>query len=75
MVRLSGLPERWYKRPFRKATGLSPLEYMHALRLEEAMRRLEGDDTRIEAIERGGVGMGIGASSDGCFSGGRDDVG
>src|SRR5690606_10617105 len=36
MVSLSGLPERTFKRRFRLATGVGPLEYIHKLRLEEA---------------------------------------
>ena len=32
MVALSGLPERTFKRRFALATGMSPLEYVHALR-------------------------------------------
>ena len=36
--------------PLRKATGLSPLDYVHALRLEEAKQILETEDLSIEAI-------------------------
>jgi transcriptional regulator GlxA family with amidase domain len=50
MVRLSGLPERSFKRRFQQATGLSPLEYVHTLRLEEAKHLLEAGDEPIEAI-------------------------
>ena len=50
MTRLSGLPERTFVRRFAKATGLSPLEYVHSLRLEEAKQMLETEDTPIEAI-------------------------
>src|SRR6185437_14750637 len=50
MVRLSGLPERTFKRRFRLATGLSPLEYVHTLRLEGAKQRLEARDEPTEAI-------------------------
>jgi transcriptional regulator GlxA family with amidase domain len=50
MVRLSGLPERSFKRRFQQATGLSPLEYVHTLRLEEAKQMLEATDQAIEAI-------------------------
>lgn len=50
MVRLSGLAERSFKRRFRLATGLSPLEYVHRLRLEEAKHALETTDAPIEAV-------------------------
>jgi transcriptional regulator GlxA family with amidase domain len=50
MVRLSGLAERSFKRRFRQATGMSPLEYVHTLRLEEAKQMLESGDDAIEAI-------------------------
>lgn len=50
MVRLSGLPERTFKRRFLRATGLSPLEYVHTLRLEEAKQMLEAGSEPVEAI-------------------------
>ena len=50
MVQLSGLAERSFKRRFQHATGLSPLEYVHTLRLEEAKQMLETSDTTVEAI-------------------------
>jgi transcriptional regulator GlxA family with amidase domain len=50
MVRLSGLAERTFKRRFQQATGMPPLEYVHALRLEEAKQMLESGDLPIEAI-------------------------
>jgi transcriptional regulator GlxA family with amidase domain len=50
MVRLSGLPERSFKRRFQQATGMSPLEYVHTLRLEEAKQMLESGDAPIEAV-------------------------
>ena len=50
MVRLSGLPERSFKRRFQQATGMSPLEYVHTLRLEEAKQMLESSDDPVEAI-------------------------
>jgi len=50
MVRLSGLPERTFKRRFQRATGLSPLEYVHTLRLEEAKQMLEAGTEPVEAI-------------------------
>jgi transcriptional regulator GlxA family with amidase domain len=50
MVRLSGLAERSFKRRFHQATGMSPLEYVHTLRLEEAKQMLEAGDDPVEAI-------------------------
>lgn len=50
MARLSGLAERSFKRRFREATGMAPLEYVHTLRLEEAKQMLEASDETIEAI-------------------------
>lgn len=50
MVRLSGLAERSFKRRFQQATGMSPLEYVHALRIEEAKQMLEAGEAPIEAI-------------------------
>jgi transcriptional regulator GlxA family with amidase domain len=50
MVERSGLTERTFKRRFARATGLSPMEYIHTLRLEEAKQMLEASDLPIEAI-------------------------
>ena len=50
MARRSGLSERSFKRRFRQATGMSPLEYVHTLRMEEAKQMLEAGDQPIEAI-------------------------
>ena len=50
MVRLSGLSERTFARRFARATGMSPLDYIHALRLEEAKQILETEDLPIEAV-------------------------
>ncbi len=50
MVRLSGLAERSFKRRFRLATGMAPLEYVHTLRLEEAKQMLETSDTPVEDV-------------------------
>jgi transcriptional regulator GlxA family with amidase domain len=63
MVRLSGLPERSFKRRFHQATGMSPLEYVHMLRLEEAKQMLESSDAPIEA-----VGNQVGYEDAGFFS-------
>lgn len=50
MIALSGLPARSFMRRFSEATGMTPLDYVHALRLEEAKQMLETDSTSIEAI-------------------------
>ena len=50
MVHLSGLAERSFKRRFQQATGMSPLEYVHTLRLEEAKQMLESGMQPVEAI-------------------------
>jgi len=50
MARISGLPERSFKRRFTQATGMSPLEYVHAVRLEEAKHLLETGELPVDAI-------------------------
>ena len=50
MVRLSGLAERTFKRRFVHATGMSPLHYVHSIRLEEAKQMLETSDDPVETI-------------------------
>jgi transcriptional regulator GlxA family with amidase domain len=50
MIEMSKLPERSFKRRFTQATGLTPLEYVHTLRLEEAKQLLETTDLPIDAI-------------------------
>lgn len=50
VVGRSGLAERTFKRRFRNATGLSPLEYVHTLRLEEAKQMLEAGNDPVEAV-------------------------
>ncbi|QIG48117.1 helix-turn-helix domain-containing protein [Nordella sp. HKS 07] len=50
MTALSGLPERSFVRRFSQATGLTPLDYIHGLRLEEAKQMLETGDLGVEAI-------------------------
>jgi transcriptional regulator GlxA family with amidase domain len=50
MARLSGLAERSFKRRFARATGMSPMEYVHTLRLEESKHTLETTDLPIEAV-------------------------
>ncbi len=50
MVELSGLPERSFIRRFRAATGMTPLDYVQVLRLEEAKQILEMGDLAIAAV-------------------------
>ncbi len=50
MVALSGLPERTFKRRFTQATGMSPLQYIHVVRLEEAKQMLEAGDEPVDSI-------------------------
>lgn len=50
MVKLSGLAERTFKRRFQQATGMTPLDYVHTLRIEEAKQMLEAGDAPVEAI-------------------------
>lgn len=50
MISLSGLSERSFKRRFQKSTGLTPIQYVHALRLEEAKHLLESTDRSVENI-------------------------
>jgi transcriptional regulator GlxA family with amidase domain len=50
MIRLSGLPERTFKRRFQKAAGMSPLEYVHALRLERAKTLLETTELKLSEL-------------------------
>ncbi len=50
MVEIAGLAQRTFERRFSKATGMKPLDYVHALRLEEAKQMLETGDLAVEAI-------------------------
>ena len=50
MAEVSGLAERTFKRRFARDTGMTPLEYVHMLRLEEAKEMLEAGPLSIEAI-------------------------
>jgi transcriptional regulator GlxA family with amidase domain len=50
MLRISGLPERTFKRRFKAATGMAPLEYVHTLRLEQAKHLLESSQHSVERI-------------------------
>lgn len=50
MVRRSGLAERTFKRRFRAATGYAPVEYVQALRIEEAKHLLETSDLSADEV-------------------------
>jgi transcriptional regulator GlxA family with amidase domain len=50
MAEISGLPERSFIRRFTKALGMTPINYVHALRLEEAKQMLETTDLSVEAV-------------------------
>ncbi len=50
MVERSGLNARTFARRFRAATGYAPIDYVQALRIEEAKHMLESDDLGIEEI-------------------------
>jgi transcriptional regulator GlxA family with amidase domain len=50
MTALSRLSDRSFVRRFTQATGLTPLDYIHGLRLEEAKQMLETSDLAVEAI-------------------------
>jgi transcriptional regulator GlxA family with amidase domain len=50
VVRRSGLAERTFKRRFTEMTGLSPIDYVQRLRVEDAKRRLERTEASVEEI-------------------------
>jgi transcriptional regulator GlxA family with amidase domain len=50
MAERAGLPERTFTRRFRKATGYGPVEYVQALRIEEAKQMLETTDEPTDAV-------------------------
>lgn len=50
MAARAGLPERSFNRRFRAATGRSPLDYIQALRVEEAKQLLETTDLPVDAV-------------------------
>lgn len=52
MVERSGLSERTFKRRFRKATGMTPMAYVHTLRLEEAKQMLESGGHSVDTVAR-----------------------
>lgn len=50
MVERSGLNARTFSRRFRSATGFAPIEYVQALRVEEAKQMLETETLSIDEI-------------------------
>ena len=50
VVELAGIPERTLKRRFKAATGVSLIEYLQNLRIEEGKRLLETGDLPIDEI-------------------------
>jgi len=50
MIALSGLTSRTFSRRFRAATGYAPLEYVQALRIEEAKQLLETSEQPVETV-------------------------
>jgi transcriptional regulator GlxA family with amidase domain len=50
MIKRAGLTERTFKRRFTDATGMSPIEYVQRLRIEDAKRRLERTEASVDEI-------------------------
>jgi transcriptional regulator GlxA family with amidase domain len=50
MIKRSTLAERTFKRRFTKATGITPIDYVQQLRIEDAKRRLECSDASVDEI-------------------------
>lgn len=50
MLVQTGLSERSFQRRFRAVTGMAAIEYVHALRIEEAKQMLEVERESVEAI-------------------------
>jgi transcriptional regulator GlxA family with amidase domain len=50
IVARSGLPERTFKRRFRAATGYSPVDYVQAVRIEEAKQMLETSKLATDTV-------------------------
>jgi transcriptional regulator GlxA family with amidase domain len=50
VIQRSKLAERTFKRRFASATGLSPIDYVQRLRIEDAKRRLERTDAGIDEL-------------------------
>jgi transcriptional regulator GlxA family with amidase domain len=50
VIELAGIPERTLKRRFKAATGVSIIEYLQNLRVEEAKGLLEASDLAVDEI-------------------------
>lgn len=50
MTEQSGLAERSFQRRFKLATGMTPIEYVQTLRIEEAKHLLETTEAPVEAV-------------------------
>ncbi len=50
MVERSGLKPRTFSRRFKAATGFAPIEYVQALRIEEAKQMLEADTVSVDEV-------------------------
>ena len=50
MAEIAGLPERTFSRRFRKATGYTPVEYVQAMRIEEAKQILETTNEPTDSV-------------------------
>ncbi|WP_298828167.1 GlxA family transcriptional regulator [uncultured Piscinibacter sp.] len=50
MIQRSRLAERTFKRRFTAATGLTPIDYVQRLRVEDAKRRLERTDAPVDEV-------------------------
>ena len=50
MAERSGLKPRTFARRFRTATGYLPMDYVHALRIEEAKQFIETESTGIDQV-------------------------
>lgn len=50
LVRICGLPERSFKRRFKKATGLTPMDYIQHIRIEHARQLLESSALPVDTI-------------------------
>ena len=67
MAEHSGLNPRTFARRFRAATGYRPMDYVHALRIEEAKQFIESENIGIDEISLK-VGYDDPASFAGCSS-------
>ena len=50
MIQISQLPQRTFMRRFAQATGMTPLAYVHHVRLEEAKQMLESGELPVESV-------------------------